>query len=109
MRGDLPDQVLLPPVEPSQYPSHSWHSWRGVAQSVGYTDVYWDNAHPESLWATSKVEFYNRSCGRRSNLLESLSAIRSKRSTTAVGIIRCLGVVSPAEFRERFTQMVEDA
>ncbi|WP_406707802.1 integrase core domain-containing protein [Tessaracoccus defluvii] len=59
----LSDQVLLPPVEPSQYMSAEFAEFTsraGLVRSVGRTGVCYDNAWAESFNATLKVERVHR-------------------------------------------------
>ena len=63
LRGPLPEKVIFHADRGCQYTSAQLARFareNNLLRSVGRTGVCWDNAATESLWATLKVEFYDR-------------------------------------------------
>ncbi|MEY8567552.1 IS3 family transposase [Corynebacteriaceae bacterium 7-707] len=63
LRGEVPDGVVFHADRGSEFSSDDMFKvYRGLEmlQSVGRTGVCWDNAMAESVWATMKIEFYDR-------------------------------------------------
>lgn len=61
LRGDLPSRVIFHADRGTQYASGQITKFadaNGLARSMGYTGVCWDNAMAESFFATLKTEFF---------------------------------------------------
>jgi Integrase core domain len=105
-------EVLRRSVEPSQYTSAQLARFareHNLARSVSRTGVCWDNTADESLWATLKVEFYDR----------YLWPIKAAAKLAVGGWIErvynrrrrhsALGMISPVDFEERLNQTAQAA
>ncbi|MGW3484008.1 IS3 family transposase [Rhodococcus indonesiensis] len=112
MRGQRPERVIFHADRGSQYTSGQLARFaraHDLAQSVGRTGVCWDNAQAESFWATLKVEFYHRflwPTKRHAKVavgdwIERVYNRRRRHSS--------IGMISPVEFEEQFTQATEAA
>ena len=63
LRGDVSDELVFHADRGTQFASRQlWQVFQelGIAQSVGSSDVCFENAMPESFWSTLKTEFYDR-------------------------------------------------
>jgi putative transposase len=71
--------------------------------------VCWDNAAAESFWATLKVEFYDRhlwptrATAKRA-VADWIERIYNRRRRHSA-----LGMISPVEYEDRFTQTAQAA
>ncbi|MDP9823685.1 hypothetical protein J2S59_003494 [Nocardioides massiliensis] len=63
LRGELPARVVFHTDRGAQYASEqitTFAAENGIARSMGYTGICWDNAMAKSFFATLKTEFYYR-------------------------------------------------
>ena len=80
-----------------------------LARSVGRTGVCWDNAAAESFWATLKVEFYARylwptQAAAKLAVGDWIERVYNRRRRHAA-----LGMISPVQYEDRFTQTAQAA
>ena len=75
----------------------------GIAQSVGWTGVCFDNAVSESFWSTLKTEFYDRKkwASRdevRKTVARWIEIVYNRRRRHS-----SIGMVSPVDFETQIT------
>lgn len=112
MRGELAHTVVLHADRGCQYTSAQlarFADQHNVARSVGRTGVCWDNAAAESFWATLKVEFYDRylwptRAAAKLAVGEWIERVYNRRRRHSA-----LGMISPVEYENRFTQTAQAA
>ncbi|CQD24037.1 integrase catalytic subunit [Mycobacterium lentiflavum] len=112
MRGELAQQVILHADRGCQYTSAQLARFadrHNVARSVGRTGVCWDNAAAESFWATLKVEFYDRylwptRVAAKLAVGDWIERVYNRRRRHSA-----LGMISPVEYEDRFTQTAQAA
>jgi len=80
-----------------------------VARSVARTGVCWDNAAAESFWANLKVEFYDRylwltRVAAKLAVGDWIERVYNRRRRHSA-----LGMISPVEYKDRFTQTAQAA
>jgi putative transposase len=112
MRGELAGQVILHADRGCQYTSAQlarFASGHNLARSVGRTGVCWDNAAAESFWATLKVEFYDRYLWPTKTAAKRAVADWVERIYNRRRRHSALGMISPVEYEDRFTQTAHAA
>ena len=80
-----------------------------LARSVGRTGVCWDNAASESLWATLKVEFYDRYLWPSRAVAKLAVGDWIERVYNRRRRHSALGMISPVDYEERFNQTAQAA
>lgn len=112
MRGELAHTVVLHADRGTQYTSAQLARFadrHNVARSVGRTGVCWDNAASESFWATLKVEFYDRylwpnQAAAKLAVGDWIERVYNRRRRHSA-----IGMISPVEYENRFTQTAQAA
>jgi len=112
MRGDLADEVILHADRGCQYTSAQLARFareHNLVRSVGRTGVCWDNAAAESLWATLKVEFYDRylwptKAAAKLAVGDWIERVYNRRRRHSA-----IGMISPVDFESRLTQTAQAA
>jgi putative transposase len=112
MRGALAGQVILHADRGCQYTSAQLARFahrHNLACSVGRTGVCWDNAAAESFWATLKVEFYDRylwptKAAAKIAIGDWIERVYNRRRRHSA-----IGMISPVEYENRFTQTAQAA
>lgn len=112
IRGVLAHQVILHADRGCQYTSSQlarFASRHDLARSIGRTGVCWDNAAAESFWATLKVEFYDRylwptKAAARIAVGDWIERVYNRRRRHS-----SIGMLSPVDYDNRFTQTAQAA
>lgn len=112
IRGVLAHQVILHADRGCQYTSSQlarFASRHDLARSIGRTGVCWDNAAAESFWATLKVEFYDRylwptKAAARIAVGDWIERVYNRRRRHS-----SIGMLSPVDYENRFTQTAQAA
>ncbi|WP_110767524.1 IS3 family transposase, partial [Mycolicibacterium mucogenicum] len=112
LRGPLPEKVIFHADRGCQYTSAQLARFareNNLLRSVGRTGVCWDNAATESLWATLKVEFYDRrlwptKAAARLAVGDWIERVYNRRRRHSA-----LGMISPVEFENRINQTAQAA
>lgn len=112
LRGPLPEKVIFHADRGCQYTSAQLARFareNNLLRSVGRTGVCWDNAATESLWATVKVEFYDRrlwptKAAARLAVGDWIERVYNRRRRHSA-----LGMISPVEFENRINQTAQAA
>jgi len=112
MRGELAEQVIFHADRGCQYTSAQLARFahrHNLARSVGRTGVCWDNAAAESFWATLKVEFYDRylwpsRAAARIAVGDWIERVYNRRRRHSA-----LGMISPIDYENKFTQTAQAA
>ncbi|ETZ69055.1 integrase core domain protein [Mycobacterium sp. MAC_011194_8550] len=112
LRGELAEQVIFHADRGCQYTSAQLARFahrHNMARSVGRTGVCWDNAAAESFWATLKVEFYDRHlwpsrATAKIAVGDWIERVYNRRRRHSA-----LGMISPVDYENRFTQTAQAA
>lgn len=112
MRGQLPAQVVFHADRGCQYTSAQMARvarTHDLARSVGRTGVCWDNAASESLWATLKVEFYDRylwptKAAAKLAVGDWIERVYNRRRRHSA-----IGMLSPVDYEDRINQTAQAA
>jgi putative transposase len=112
MRGELAQTVVFHADRGCQYTSAQLARFadrHNLARSVGRTGVCWDNAASESLWATLKVEFYDRYLWPSRAVAKLAVGDWIERVYNRRRRHSALGMISPVDYEERFNQTAQAA
>jgi putative transposase len=112
MRGELAHEVILHADRGCQYTSTQlarFAARHNLARSVGRTGVCWDNASAESFWATLKVEFYNRYLWPTKTVARLAVGDWIERVYNRRRRHSAIGMISPVDYENRFTQTAQAA
>lgn len=112
MRGQRPERVIFHADHGSQYTSGQLARFaraHDLAQSVGRTDVCWDNAQAESFWAALKVEFNHQFLWPTKRHAKVAAGDWTERVYNRRRRHSPIGMISPVEFEEQFAQATEAA
>ena len=112
MRGELAGEVIVHADGGRQYTSAQLARFardHNLVRSVGHTAVCWDNAASESLWATLNVEFYDRylwptRAAAKLAVGDWIERVYNRRRRHSA-----IGMISPVEYANRFTQTAQAA
>jgi putative transposase len=112
IRGELAHEVILHADRGCQYTSAQlarFADTHDLARSVGRTGVCWDNAAAESFWATMKVEFYDRylwptKAAAKLAVGDWIERVYNRRRRHSA-----IGMISPVDYEDRFTQTAKAA
>lgn len=112
MRGQRPERVVFHADRGCQYTSAQMARVardHDLGRSVGRTGVCWDNAASESLWATLKVEFYDRylwpnKAAARLAVGDWIERVYNRRRRHSA-----IGMLSPVDYEDRITQTAQAA
>ncbi len=107
MRGALAEQVIFHADRGCQYTSGQLARFarkHNLVRSVGRTGVCWDNAAPESSWATLKIEFYDRylwptKAAAKLAVGDWIERVYNRRRRHSA-----IGMIPPVEYEHRITQ-----